>query len=342
MSDKVTTHHPQSGSVDEEFFSAMNSVAIADRSPAGKISVTGAGGLDLLHRLSTNDLLQLRPFSATATVFTNNKGRIVDYVKVLVLPDSILLVSLASHDSRLIDWIHKYIIMEDIQLTNVTAEWTMYSIVGPEAVSSIKSFVGRACLPGGVHEILLGQTAAIVCCEKEFGLESINILAPSDKISDLNTNLKEWARSNGIRTLTNEAYECFRIFNGIPLGDHELIDDYNPFEAGLHHAISFTKGCYVGQEVIARLDTYQKIQKELVRVTLGVGSDDVDTPVDIQKEGENIGRLTSLSSASVRGEYFGLGIVRKEMVDIGDTIRVKSELLDVKGVISEIFNRSRH
>ena len=121
------------------------------------------------------------------------------------------------------------------------------------------------------------------------------------------------------------AYELFRIAHGVPSIGAEISEAFNPYEVGLRSAISFTKGCYIGQEVIARLDTYKKVQREPWGIVL-----DADQPAPrpgaslIQGESE-IGVLTSISEAALRGKRCGIGILKKGSVHSDDPIGIAGE-----------------
>jgi folate-binding protein YgfZ len=103
-------------------------------------------------------------------------------------------------------------------------------------------------------------------------------------------------------------FEEYRISNGIPAFPFELSTIYNPLEAGLNHLISWTKGCYVGQEVIARLDTYKKVQRKLVRFRLD--NHPCALPAAIMSGAEEAGLLTSLSKTRGIGGFAGLGYLK--------------------------------
>ena len=115
-----------------------------------------------------------------------------------------------------------------------------------------------------------------------------------------------------------EAYEVLRVKEGAPVYDRELGDDYNPLEAGLWGSISFTKGCYIGQEVIARLDTYQKLQKHLVSLSFSSEAG-IDAGVRLSREGREVGQVTSAARVPTTGATIGLGYVRKEAAEVRDS-----------------------
>jgi folate-binding protein YgfZ len=125
--------------------------------------------------------------------------------------------------------------------------------------------------------------------------------------------------------------------NGIPREGCELIDSFNPYETNLRHAISFTKGCYIGQEVIARLDTYQKVQRRLVGLSFEQKPLKGDTPLPMSMDSEEIGVLTSASQYPLGGRFVGLGVVKKNKAIVGDLVEVGRQTSALQGIITRLF-----
>jgi folate-binding protein YgfZ len=108
-------------------------------------------------------------------------------------------------------------------------------------------------------------------------------------------------------------FDYVRVSNGVPIAGRELTADVNPLEAKLHHLIDFDKGCYVGQEVIARLDTYDKVQRELIRFTLCGGDHATIRPGDrvlAPSGGRDVGWISSVAAHPETGDRIGLAYVR--------------------------------
>jgi len=131
---------------------------------------------------------------------------------------------------------------------------------------------------------------------------------------------------SGYRLISNKEFEYFRIFNGIPKTNHELVRDFNPLELNLWSFISFTKGCYIGQEIIARLDTYQKIQRVLCRIKLSSHIAENSSLVD--DLGNEIGKITSVFPSN-DAETVGLAVVKIKNLEATKIFTVKDTSLEV-------------
>jgi folate-binding protein YgfZ len=296
------------GDPESEFRAAMNGSAVVDSSMCGRLEVTGADRLDLLHRLSTNSLSGLTSGSATATVFVTDKGRVIDRVIVAVRGESLLLITSPGAESFLVRWIEKYTIREDITFRDVTADTVMASLIGSRMIAGIfpKLHVSPGTTTSSAPE---GQETdlLIVRCN-DSSADIAYTVAPNDGALRLVSALES---GPGARWIGERAYQGFRIARGIPARPAELNDAYNPLECGLRDSISFTKGCYIGQEVIARLDTYGKTRRCLVRITSQEPPAD-PLPVPVRKDGVNAGMLTSMTDLPFQGKFLGLAIVSND------------------------------
>ena len=252
------------GSVEEELQAALSGNAVIDSSAFGRVEVRGSDRLDLLHRLSTNALTGLAPGGATTTVFVNDKGRVLDRVTVCARQDSLVLITSAGRELFLIRWIEKYTITEDIRFRVVTDETVMASLIGARLISAFTDSrhpVSEAGDAGPWEGLVFAPRAGLTT-------PLADVIAPSESAGELTALLLGLP---GARWIGEKAHEAFRIASGIPASPGELNDSYNPLECGLRGSISFTKGCYIGQEVIARLDTYGKTRRHLAASVNGCG-----------------------------------------------------------------------
>ena len=125
----------------------------------------------------------------------------------------------------------------------------------------------------------------------------------------------------GASPMGMEAYQALRIGEVAPEYGGEMGEAYNPLETGLWGSISFTKGCYIGQEVIARLDTYQKVQKHLVSLSFSPNAR-VQEGAKLAQEGKEVGSVTSVVKLPTTGELMGLGYVRKGASEVGTQLSI--------------------
>jgi len=140
----------------------------------------------------------------------------------------------------------------------------------------------------------------------------------------------------GDAAVTPKDFEFWRIMNGIPAAGKELVQDFNPLELNLWDWISFTKGCYIGQEVIARLDTYQKIQRTLCQFTTDGPAAEGDIVKDVA--GLDVGRITSLVRMEDRS--VGLAVIRRTAVAAQQQVNIAAQGSTL--IIERVFHKEEH
>ena len=299
---------------------------LLDRSNVGRLALTGEGALDLLNRLSTNDLSRLQAGQGTFTVLTTNKGRILDLLHVLRLPERLLVTTARESRQRVIDWIDLYTIMEDVAVRDITEETAMLSVAGPQSATFLDALTGADTSSLGRYDSMVatidGVEATLV--RSDFvGVPGYDLVVAATEGQPLWAELVVRGETDNATPIGSQALELVRVEQGVPAYGRELSEDFNPLEAGLTEFISPTKGCYVGQEVVARLITYKKVQKELV----GLRWDSDVSPVRNAKlmlQMRQVGVLTSAVEAPQTGESIGLGYVRKAHAQPGTVLALET------------------
>lgn len=245
------------------YHAAKRAAVVADVSDRGLLRMVGEDALDLLHRLSTQDLLALQPGEGAATVLTTSKGRILDVLVVQRRADSLRLHVSPGNQSRVLEWLDTYTILEDSEASDATGEHGQVLVFGPaagEVVGAAASDPALGSLELFHHrDVRLGGAEVTVTKAETPAGEGFHVAAPLGEAESARQALIE----AGAVPVDGDTFELLRIEAGLPAFGSELDERWNPHEAGLERHISYTKGCYIGQEVIARLDAYDKVQREL-------------------------------------------------------------------------------
>ncbi|HID40368.1 MAG TPA: aminomethyl transferase family protein [Calditrichaeota bacterium] len=286
--------------------------ALLDRSYLGKVILRGRDALDLLNRISTNDMSELIVGTVCDTVFTTPKGRIVDYCRVLHLEDSLLIVSSYMDAAHLIDWISRFIILDDVEIEDATGRFLWLTLIGPDSLRFVRSISHKRVVQDD-EQIWIEHRGVLfpALLNENFLVNAYNICLPVDTGEIIFGWLFQQLLNNGGTLMGDEAFQVIRIESGMPDWGTELNENHNPHEARLLKAVSFTKECYTGQEVIARLDTYDKVQRYLMIIEM---DDRVDgqLPLDIYLENDKIGTLTSYADDPLRKRHIGLAYINKQ------------------------------
>ena len=301
-----------------EFRAATEAAALYDNSSVGRLKATGADALDLLNRLSTNKVVDLLPGQGAPTILTTDRGRILDLIGVVNLGDYTLLLTSPGQQQAVIEWLDKYTIMEDLEVADITTETALLTLCGPTAETALAALVGPvlAQLPSyhALTASIAGQEATVI--RRPLGqLPSFDLLlAP-----EAQTPVWDHLTAAGVTPLGTDAFEAARVSLAVPQHGSEMGGAFNPLEAGLIGSIDFHKGCYIGQEVIARLDTYQKVQKRLALLRF---PDDAQVAAGdgLERDGQAVGTITSVSRNPADGRLVGLGYVRTAAASVGQRL----------------------
>jgi folate-binding protein YgfZ len=310
------------GNILAELRAGYNNLALVDRTYLGKILVSGHDKLDLLQRISTNDLSPLSLAPVSDTLFISPKGRIIDLCRVVNLGPELLLIS-SFHDPRpLIDWINRFIILEDVYVHDSTGEYIWLEVFGPVALDFINKIAhaGISTADENIWFTLKGKNVSVY---KSYHrqIPAYNLLVPAGDAGIVYPELLRQLKKNHGRVVGERAYQMYRIHHGIPQSGTELNEEYNPLELHLQQVISFSKGCYTGQEVISRLSSYDKVQKYLMCLEFGQKITE-QPPLSICLDQEIIGMLTSYIYNPLIKKYTGLGFVKK-MNTLNDKLAVE-------------------
>ena len=309
-------------------------VAICDRTAWGRIKVSGDDRLNFLHNQSTNNFQILKPGQGCDTVFVTSTARTIDLATAYVREDAVILLVSPNRRQYLMEWLDKYIFYADkVELSDITEYTNTFSLIGPgsDAVLEklgIGELIGQ---PYGNHQVYTIAPAEGVRIAVGSGLAApgYTFTFPyTDKATVWNKLLEA-----GAVEMSDRAWNALRILQGRPAPDAELTDDYNPLEVGLWQTISFTKGCYIGQETIARLNTYKGVKQHLLGIRLSAPAS-VGSAIAVGDE--KVGKLTSYTETA--DGYFGLGYIRTKAGGVGLKVKVgetEGEVIEIPFVSHE-------
>ena len=201
---------------------------------------------DFLQRITTNDLRNLGPKSCIRSFFLNEKGKIVDFVTILKMNEDFTLITTYGNKKKLMEHLKKYIVMEDISLS---VEEIKKHTIFTEDFSEFNVIQDFEIIDGNYFFI------------DEYAYRKIIALVYNDKSAFLGNIYKK------CEELSKDSFMNIAIDKAFIYSDNELNENINPLECNLKEFISFKKGCYIGQEVIARLDSQSKVTKVLVKIT---------------------------------------------------------------------------
>jgi tRNA-modifying protein YgfZ len=304
----------------------------------GVIVFSGKDRIDFLQRQTTNDLRQIGTDRILTTVLTSPTGRILDLLQVIEEEVEgvirVLAITLPGRSASTVAYFKSRIFfMDQVEVSDVSHNYAHFDLAG-QGIEQILLRLGFPIVPEGDQ---LASTHFQASKLKAFPQNprlgiGYQLLAPQEHREKIISNLERL----GARQLTIEEYGVLRVEAGIPAVDLELSEEHTPLEVNLENAISVHKGCYTGQEVIARQMNYDKITRKLVGLSLerktAIGS-------QLQVAGKPVGKVTSFAHSPRYGPI-ALGIVKRPHHQDGTELTVKDgEMESVARVISLPFDR---
>ena len=215
--------------------------------------------IDLFNRLSTNNIPSQKNL-ITDSIFTNENGKFIDIVSLWNSNKYTLMISHAPNHENLLNWIDKFTFEEDISISSPLKKKiiSIYSANKNKDLNIFGEINKNEIINRKLEDIEI--TLSLTSFFNDHKV--INLILDDDSKSI--ESIESYMKSQNIFQMKESEFNSFRIKNMIPICGREVNNLYNPLEIGISHMIDFDKGCYIGQEVIARIDTYDKVQRKLM------------------------------------------------------------------------------
>ncbi len=307
--DGIPLHY---GDLRAEDHAAQHTAVLLDRSHEGRIRVGGRDAFALMQRMSTNDVEGMAAGEGRPTLFTTPNGRILERVTVYRHEDHALVLTEPTRGDPFRAYLQKNIFFNDlVTLEDMTPLTGQFALHGPAADAVLESLLpGTANLPA-MHstDAVLAGVSASIARNKPISGAHWTLVVPQDHAAEVYAALLAAGTPHGLRPAGGLAYNLLCVRAGRPMLGRELSSDFIPLEIGLWDEVSFSKGCYTGQEIIARMESRGKLAKTLVRLHLTAAA---DAGQELLHAGKRAGRLTS-SVTTPDGEHLALGVVKPHL-----------------------------
>lgn len=245
---------------------ALENTAFYPQANAGCLRLGGADRLVYLQRQTTNDVNLLSAQRSVLTVLVSPTARLLDMLRLVQDGEDVLALTLPGHGADTFNYLKKRIFFNDkVSLADASLEFAQVDVEGPRA-GLILQGLGFSWLPdlNGVEVAEIGGQVARLICQPGLTGAGFRLLVPAQ----LSETVLQALLDLGAARLSAESHHVLRVEAGMPAAGAELIEAYTPLEVGLEAAISGAKGCYTGQEVLARQVTYDKVTQRLVSLRL--------------------------------------------------------------------------
>ena len=298
-----------------EYRMLRESVGLIDKNYRAYLEFTGPDRVRYLNAILTNDIKGLKENHGTVSLFLSPQGHIQAEIETYALGERLFCVSYAMIRERLIPAMDKYIIMDDVTLTDRTEAYATLAVEGPRAAAVTRAVSGVDL--GEMEELELreGVVGGIACRigkRSPGGIAGSEFVVAQEKAEELWKALEAAVRKEGGGPFGYRALNTVRLEMGIPWFGYDFGEKQIPHEAGLQDShISYTKGCYTGQEIVERVRSRGQVNR--VRVSLRfdtTAGPAANTP--LLADGKEVGTVTRSGFSPALNAWIGMGYVRRE------------------------------
>jgi glycine cleavage system aminomethyltransferase T len=325
-------------SVSSEYDSLIQGVGIRDISHSKKIFIHGKESINLINRLTTNNVSDLGELEWCRTIFTNSEGNIIDRTLLLKFEDYFLLVGACPDKNKLRKWIERFIMTDDISTSDVSTDYSMFEVMGPESESYMSIILGDKLDKLQDKKIIRAQVENFfIHCVKYSEVGNVDkyiVVVESKFANNMCHYFLDNASAFDLKFVGETAYNIFRIEQGIPVVPNELNDKFNPCEANLEDDLDTEKKGYIGCKQIGDSSSKQNAGSRLTGFKFHDKLSDDSLNITIHDdEGVKVGVITSLISSHLLENSIGMGYVdseikHKELMGINGTKKYKVTLTD--------------
>lgn len=326
--DAIPLHY---GDLLKEYQAGIEAAILLDRSHEGRLELHGKSRFELLNRMSTNKLVDLADNEGCGTLFLNAHARIIDRIEAYNRPDYLQIITEAGQGAAISKLLQKSIFFGDLAtVQDISSSTRQFAIHGAQADAVLAAIASETSQVKAQHGIELSIAGATIYAMRRKPISGSHwaLITPLESATEVYQALLELGQSAGLIPAGSLTYNTLRIRAGYPARP-ELNSNYIPLELGLWDEVHFAKGCYTGQEIIARMESRAKLAKTIVAIELAAF---VQAPAEIHHAGQAIGTLTSSVQAPT-GEIFAIGIIKTAYIEQGTSLEIGGQAARVNGLL---------
>jgi len=327
------------GAGQREYAALRETAGFLDLSFRSRICLTGADRVRFLHGQITNDVKKLAAGEGCYAAITTAKGKMQSDLNVFCLPDELLLDFEPGLTALVSQRLEKYLVADDVQVVDVTPHYGLLSVQGPQAAAVVRATGWFAAVPTKPLSLAKNSHATLgdlyLINHARVGSAGCDLFIPLPALGTVAVELLQAARALGGSLCGWNALEIARVEAGIPRFGADMDESNIPIECGIEaRAISYQKGCYIGQEVLNRIHSMGHVNLELCGLQLAAGSQNLPARGDKLFLGEK--ELGTITSAVVSPRWkcgLALGYVRRGVNAVGTELLVRSDTGEIEAQI---------
>jgi aminomethyltransferase len=315
---------------------------LIDLSSRGRIAVAGLEAAKFLNGLVTNDVKALAPRFWLPAIFPNVQGRILAAVRIMNLDDHFLIDTEAATYEIVLNLLSRFTLAGDFRVTDQTEEVASLSVQGKRATEMVRSIFGEAAVPvqllpwepANISVVDWEHGQVTIICDTHTGEMGYDLFVEAAQITDLRQALID----QGAVVVTDDTVEMLRIEAGIPLYGVDIDSNTVVNESSLDYAVSYTKGCYIGQEIVVRIKHRGHVAKKLTSLIFPYESFEIDDRTVYSEDGQEAGRVTSWIISPQLGYTVALAYIKFDYLKMMTPIQMEAGGRTIKGIVCNEAN----
>ncbi|MFY0528636.1 YgfZ/GcvT domain-containing protein [Archangium gephyra] len=310
------------GDVEAEYRAARQAVALHDATYREALRITGEDRVSFLHGMVTQDVKGLAAGAATYAAMITVKGAMVADARLVRREADLLLDLEPGMGAKVQEFLGKFLISEDAELLDATGELGVLRLMGPRTADLLGAVSGGpfAALPPDATRAVTLAGQEVLAVGRAGQEPGVDLLVPRAGLEAVWKGLVGAGGPFGLKPLGWRAQEALRVEAGVPRYGQDMVDTTIPLEANLTNAISYNKGCYIGQEVIARATFRGHMNRKLAGLLLG--ATEAAPGTELKKDGKKVGWVTSVVRSPLKGQTVALGYVHRDHLEPGTVLAV--------------------
>jgi folate-binding protein YgfZ len=315
-----------------EYQAIRHGVGVIDLSSAGKLQLSGKNAVQFLNGLVSNDVKSLQPGDGVLAAFPNLQGKLVALSRIYNTGAYLLIELDSVNREKIFKSLSRYVPAGEFFVTDVSDQYSLISLQGPRSAELIEALTGHPISTAAAYRISerqMAQAHVFIAAHNRCGESGFDLFIPADAVPRVLETILSRGQGYGALPVSRAAFEIARIEAGVPREGVDAGEDYIILESELNDAVSYTKGCYLGQEVIARIHWRGQPAKRLRGLL--VDAHEVPQPGTLlyAGDGKKAGEVTSGTRSIVLDRFIALAYVHRYYLNPGTEFVLKRGEIEV-------------
>lgn len=326
------------GETTSEYDAVRSHIGLLDLSHRALLDFTGPDRASFLQGMISNDLLNLSTGGGLYAMFLNQQGKVLGDCRVFCTDNSFLLDLWEPIKEKLLDHLNRYLVADQVEITDLTEHYGLISVQGPQSERFVREIAELSETPEHLFFHSMARVYGIgvrFVRSSHTGEDGFDFIIPKSGLLRFAQDLDDVGKHFSAAWVGEQAAEILRVESGIPRYGVDITEDNLLLETGLDHAVSFTKGCYLGQETVERIRSRGHVNKRLVGLLLE-GQETARARDLIFSADKEVGTITSSVYSPTLGRPIALGYLRRDFWTTGTSLSVNHDSAAIPATVTDL------